>query len=136
MTGVQVVVVAGIVILVAMVALFTGIWYGEGRNAELIAELEAELDARQMVMPPEVAHEPAWGRPAAPVVVQALADTRWDLAPVRDRLAGIDDLDVWMVTAFADMDQFMGKLLAAAQIPDELVMRMSSPQTAELERGR
>jgi hypothetical protein len=132
MTGVQVVVVAGIVVLVAMVALFTGIWYGEGRNAELILELEAELDARQLVMPPEVAHEPAW-RPAAPTVVQALADTMWDLAPVGDRLAGIDDLDVWMVTAFADMDQFMGKLLAAAQIPDELVMRMSSPQTLELD---
>jgi hypothetical protein len=55
----QVIVTTGIIIVVAMIALFVGIWYGEGRNAELIEDLERELSARSEPMPPEIAHEPA-----------------------------------------------------------------------------
>jgi hypothetical protein len=31
--------------------------------------------------------------------------------PVRDRMAGIEDLDVWLFQATADLDQFMRQLL-------------------------
>jgi hypothetical protein len=55
----QVIVVAGLVIGVALVAFVIGIWYGAGRNAELIGQLEDELSTRRAygVMPQEIAHE-------------------------------------------------------------------------------
>lgn len=56
----QVIVVAGLVIIVALIAFIVGIWYGAGRNAELVAGLENELEVMRGPfgpMPPEIAHE-------------------------------------------------------------------------------
>jgi hypothetical protein len=55
----QVIVVAGLVIGVALIAFVIGIWYGAGRNSELIEQLEDELSSRRAygVMPQEIAHE-------------------------------------------------------------------------------
>ncbi len=136
--------VLGIVcmVIVALAALFTGMWVGYGRGywdgGQDEAAERAGLEWGEM--PPEIAHEPRLvydtqrpdfdpgvlagqlvPRPVPPPLPRlgtflraerrAADDTTWDLVPVRDRLAGIEDLDVWLVQATADLDQFMGRLL-------------------------
>jgi hypothetical protein len=101
--------VAAVVAVVAGTAFLLGIWHGYGRNMELVEELEAELTARRLDPPAELAHEPATVvlEPAA-VLPAAAADTSWDLPAVR--LEGIEDLDIWIATVIADTDRFMAYL--------------------------
>lgn len=61
LTGKQVFVVALVIALVAIVCFTIGLLCRRASDAELIDELETELQARQVEMPPEIAHEPSPG---------------------------------------------------------------------------
>lgn len=102
MTGLGIVVVSLIVIFTALACFMLGWLARRKSDAELIGQLEAELDARQEICPAEVAHEPA-----QLALVQA-ADTAWDLPAIR--LEGIDELDIWTATIIASTDRFLLEL--------------------------
>lgn len=114
LTETGVVMVAAIVILVAFLSFTMGLLVRRGSDQDLIGQLEEELDRRQLVCPPEVAHEPApLGEPVIAVVPADrlvmgpadMADTTWDMTPVP---AG--DLEIWTARLTVSNEEFLAGL--------------------------
>jgi hypothetical protein len=135
MTGLQLTLLTVIMLAAVAVSFWIGLAMRRRSDTDLIRELEAELDARRIVMPPELAHEPVTGgfiRPGSPVrltladkpgayMVSAtalladldtarseVADTVWDLPAVQ--LDGIEDIEVWTATLVASTDRVLARL--------------------------
>lgn len=108
----HILVAAVIIVIVAAVAFTFGAWYGIGSNAELIGELERELDARKAEPPAELAHEPdeVLGEPEN---VEAPATPPTGFLAVPDWHADDEALDEWVAGRSAEL-----RAAVAAMIED------------------
>lgn len=138
MSKMDVLVIAGIVALVAFVCFTMGLLVRRAADQDLIQELEAELDARQPVMPPEIAHEPVTVGRVVETVNEVLvsfqamgmmpseaAATTWDLPAITERTGFIalpdwhaplegNDLEEHIAVMGAELQEYVAALIAAS----------------------